>query len=171
MGKSAKMYKRPSKSEKVARQINKQSAPAPRYERSISPEGPRTAIPLFNESRRTFVPTKPDPRLPKLADYDSMSQDSSLVGSPAETSDKVMEDEDADEPDLAMDKDEDTPAAVGKKRKSLKDKVRAAKEAIKEDELKSRGKLAGKKARKGNVLGNVDYVKLLEKRPGKKQFR
>lgn len=100
-----------------------------------------------------------------------MSEDSSLVGSLTGPADKAMEDEEGEEPDLAMDKEDDAPATAGKKRKSLKDKVRAAKEAIKEDELKSRGKLAGKKGRKGNVLGNVDYVKLLEKRPGKKQFR
>ncbi|GAA5997616.1 uncharacterized protein JCM10292_000974 [Rhodotorula paludigena] len=171
MGKSAKLTKRFSKADRTARKINAQSGPSIQ-QRSVSPDdAPRSAIPLFNTSARGRTSTKPDPRLAAAA----AAGPASLVDEPA-----PVHDADGDvEPDLM---DEGDAAAApgsggggGKKRnKSLKDKVRAAKESLRADEQRSRDKLGGgagkggKKGRKGNVLGSVDYVELMEKRPGKK---
>lgn len=71
------------------------------------------------------------------------------------------------------DDDEDAAPVSKKKKGGLKDKVRAAKNAMKEDDARSAAKVAGnrRKGPKTNVLGSVDYVKLHESRPGKKKFR
>jgi transposase len=138
----------------VSRQVN--APPSARPRRSVSPEeGPRSAIPLFNTS------VKGRARLARPADCDPMSLDSSLVPSPAQ-SDKEMEAEQVD-------------GDAASKKKSLKEKIKAAKESIKADEQKNKGKLAGKPKAKGAdkfSLG-VDYVKLHESRPGgfKKKLR
>ena len=72
-----------------------------------------------------------------------------------------------------VDDDEDAAPVSKKKKGGLKDKVRAAKIAMKEDDARSAAKVAGnrRKGPKTNVLGSVDYVKLHESRPGKKKFR
>ncbi|GJN94146.1 hypothetical protein Rhopal_007220-T1 [Rhodotorula paludigena] len=174
MGKSAKLTKRFSKADRTARKINAQSGPGSqqRTERSVSPDdAPRSAIPLFNTSARGRTSTKPDPRLAAAA----AAGPASLVDEPA-----PVHAADGDvEPDLMDEGDAAAGPGSGsgggkKKNKSLKDKVRAAKESLRADEQRSRDKLGGgankggKKGRKGNVLGSVDYVELMEKRPGKK---
>lgn len=62
-----------------------------------------------------------------------------------------------------------------KKKSSLKDKVRAAKESMKVDESKGNTGKLGKSLQRGksNVLGGVDYLKLHEKKLGgmKKKMR
>ncbi|GAA5982583.1 hypothetical protein JCM10908_006706 [Rhodotorula pacifica] len=169
MGRSAKMMKRPTKSEKVSRQINKPAQPAQRIERSLSPDAGPSTIPLFNTSVPGRQTSKPDPRTRKSAASTSSSRPatSDLVGE--DVDDEVMsEDGDGD------DGEEDAAHLGGKKKKGgLKDKVRAAKNAMKEDDARSAAKVAGnrRKGPKSNVLGSVDYVKLHESRPGKKKFR
>ncbi|GAA5966468.1 hypothetical protein JCM21900_003484 [Sporobolomyces salmonicolor] len=149
MGKSAKFMKRPTKAEKVSRQVNKPAAPR---ERSLSPEAPRSAIPLFNTSVPGRQTSKPDPRLDQLAASSS---------APLPAADTLDED--------AMDDDVDgEEAPKAKKKRSLKDKVKAAKESLKDDEQRSKGKLGGKpkKGGKPHVLGGADYLKMHESRPG-----
>ncbi|GAA5871867.1 hypothetical protein JCM1840_004022 [Sporobolomyces johnsonii] len=152
MGKSAKFMKRPTKAEKVSRQVNKPAAPR---QRSLSPEAPRSAIPLFNTSVPGRQTSKPDPRLAQLAG-------SSSAPSPAAD---MVDDEDAMDDGLDDDDDE---APKAKKKRSLKDKVKAAKESLKDDEQRSKGKLGGKpkKGGKPHVLGGADYLKMHESRPG-----
>ncbi|KAI5481370.1 hypothetical protein MNV49_004992 [Pseudohyphozyma bogoriensis] len=152
MGRSAKMMKRPTKAEKVSRAVNN---PAPRRRsRSLSPdEGPRSAIPLFNTSAKRLKS-----RL-QMAD-DIMSLDSSKAPTPAESPAAM------DASEFEQEGGPSTSEPAAKKKKSLKDKVRAAKESVREGEDKSKAKLG--------VLKGVDYVKLHEKRPGgsfKKKFR
>lgn len=76
-----------------------------------------------------------------------------------------------------------TASIVPAKKKSLKDKIKAAKESVRGDEERSKEKLAGRtksraldKSKTGGVvgiLGGADYLKLHDKRPGgiKRRFR
>lgn len=84
-----------------------------------------------------------------------------------------MSEDGGDALDAVDDDNEDAAPLSRKKKGGLKDKVRAAKNAMKEDEARSAAKVAGnrRKGPKVNVLGSVDYVKLHESRPGKKKFR
>ncbi|BGP43826.1 hypothetical protein JCM10450v2_008024 [Rhodotorula kratochvilovae] len=160
MGRSAKLTKRFSKQDREARKINAQSGPDHR-DRSASPDsaGP-SAIPLFNTSVAGRMPTKPDPRHAAHAQSGDMLDDADA--------------EDGIEPALEHRGEDEEPAAQRKKKAGLKDKVRAAKKQLKDDEDRSNDKLSGAQKRKGKkpgVLGSVDYVKLHEARPGKKKFR
>lgn len=144
----------------VSRQINKPSQPAQRIERSLSPDAGPSTIPLFNTSVPGRQTAKPDPR----------SRASAASSRPA-VDDDVMSEDGAG---VGEDDDNEDAAPVSKKKKGgLKDKVRAAKNAMKEDDARSAAKMAGnrRKGPKTNVLGSVDYVKLHESRPGKKKFR
>ncbi|GAA5838557.1 hypothetical protein JCM11251_003424 [Rhodosporidiobolus azoricus] len=166
MGRSAKMMKRPSKADREAKKILDQSCPRPQRVDSDDEEAPSSAIPLFNTSARGRATTKPDPRLAASA---SSSADAlevpTLVGSAR------------GDPDLAMDEDDGEGASSGaakKKKGGLRDKVRKAKELLKEDAAKSDAKLGSrgpKKGKKEHVLGGKDYLALHEKVPGKKRFR
>merc|ERR1712080_467680 len=111
MGRSAKMMKRPTKSEKVSRQINKPSQPAQRIERSLSPDAGPSSIPLFNTSVPGRQTAKPDPR----------SRASAASSRPAVDDDVMSED------GAGVDDDEDAAPVSKKKKGGLKDKVRAAK--------------------------------------------
>ncbi|GAA5879178.1 hypothetical protein JCM3774_002101 [Rhodotorula dairenensis] len=169
MGRSAKMMKRPTKSEKVSRQINKPAQPAQRIERSLSPDAGPSAIPLFNTSVPGRQTLKPDPRSRKSA-ASSGKATAKLVGDEDDGDNAMSEDGGSD---AADDDNEDAAPLSRKKKGGLKDKVRAAKNAMKEDDARSAAKVAGnrRKGPKSNVLGSVDYVKLHESRPGKKKFR
>lgn len=136
--------------------------------RSVSPDtAPRSAIPLFNTSAKR--------RMVQLADYDPMSLDSSLAASPAGS-------------DLDMDEgggsaaalDNPAGAAPKKSGNTLKEKIRVAREGMKDTAAKSKSKLAGAKGQaaekgtKAHVLQGVDYLKLHASRPGgafKKKLR
>ncbi|GAA6024091.1 hypothetical protein JCM8202_004248 [Rhodotorula sphaerocarpa] len=175
MGRSAKMMKRPTKS--VSRQVNKPEQPVHRVERSLSPDAGPSAIPLFN----TSVPgrqstTKPTPQT-RQKPAPKSSEGPDALDDLMDADDGNSEEEDpSTEPGLDG-------AAAKKKKGGLRDKVRAAKNAMKGDEARSSAKLGGggqgagagrpnrKKGPKSNVLGSVDYVKLHESRPGKKKFR
>ncbi|GAA5826807.1 hypothetical protein JCM3770_004699 [Rhodotorula araucariae] len=158
MGRSAKLTKRFSKSDREARKINAQSQPgATDRDRSLSPDT-ASAIPLFNTSVPGRMPTKPDPRRP---------------AHPQPPSADMLDDEPTVERDSDGRDDEHEPAQR-KKKAGLKDKVRAAKKQLKDDEDRSNDKLSGAQKRKGKkpgVLGTVDYVKLHEARTGRKKFR
>ncbi|GAA5938020.1 uncharacterized protein JCM15063_005442 [Sporobolomyces koalae] len=152
MGRSAKFAKRPNKAEKVARQINKPISSHNR-ERSLSPETdqPRSEIPLFNTSAKgRQYSHKPDPR---------------KVNS-------MIEDDGAQEMQVAQEDDEGAEAEEapgGKRKKNLKDKLKAANQALDRDSEKTERKLGAKykKGGKGGpILGGKDYVKMLESRPG-----
>ncbi|GAA6062266.1 hypothetical protein JCM10212_000926 [Sporobolomyces blumeae] len=149
MGRSAKFAKRPTKAEKVARTINKPEQPTSRAQRSLSPdEGPRSAIPLFNTSAKGRAPTKPDPRIkPGL---DAMLDDGEV------------------EPDADLEGEDAGDDLKPKKKRNLKDKLKAAKESLDKDEQRHDQKLGAKykKGGKPHVLGGKDYVKMLESRPG-----
>ncbi|GAA5905957.1 hypothetical protein JCM6882_009081 [Rhodosporidiobolus microsporus] len=170
MGRSAKLMKRPSKQDREAKKIIQQSRPRAQQQPDSDDDDAagRTAIPLFNTSARGRATTKPDPRLA------ASSGDALDV--------PTLVDAATGEPDLAMDEDdgeaqEEASTAAGKKKKGsagLRDKVRKAKEMLKEDEARSDAKLGSrgpKKGKKEHVLKGVDYVKLHEKVPGKKRFR
>lgn len=162
----------------VSRQINKPAEPVRRVERSLSPEAGPSTIPLFNTSVPGRQPLKPDPK----------SRARGGAASTRGNAKDVMDDDEDDDEDGAeegmMDDDDDQdedadPVSVAlgegnkKKKGGLRDKVKAAKTAMKEDDAKSAAKIAGnrRKGPKSNVLGSVDYVKLHEARPGKKKFR
>ncbi|GAA6015180.1 hypothetical protein JCM10207_003631 [Rhodosporidiobolus poonsookiae] len=166
MGRSAKLMKRPNKADRTAKKINAQSAPS-RPDRSPSPDGDadssRSAIPLFNTSARGRAPTKPDPRLAAAAEGAELVDAGAGAGADA-----------MDESDGAEEEDEAPAASKKKKAGGLRDKVRKAKEGLRDDEARTAAKLGGKRVGKGkkeHVLKGVDYVELLEKRPGKKRFR
>ena len=146
MGRSAKNMKRPTKAEKVSRTLN--TAPLHRERpRSLSPDlATRSAIPLFNTSAKR--------RLTQLADYDPMSLDSSAAVSPI-GSDKEMS-VPAGEEGQATDGGREGP-----KKKSLKDKIKAAREGIKEVEEKSKDKLLGRSKGKGVDKGKSGKVGLV----------
>lgn len=153
--------KRPTKAEKVSRQINE---PIRHKERSLSPsnlEETRSAIPLFNTSAKRR-------NLARLND-DIMSVDSSKPSSPIVSgSDKEME--------IPMG-EEGQVGDGGKlllKKKSLKEKIKVAREGLKDNEERSKAKVTGKASSKGRILGGVDYLKLHEKgesRFSKKKLR
>ncbi|GAA5856666.1 hypothetical protein JCM9279_004865 [Rhodotorula babjevae] len=166
MGRSAKMTKRFSKADRVAKKVNAQSGPTP-LSRSASPDhdpDAPLAIPLFN----TSVPG----RVGKQATSHSHSH-------PSRPQQPDSDDDDGLEPALEGDRASSSATAAAapqqKKKGGLRDKVRAAKKAVQDDEDRSNDKLSGaqkrKQAKKHNVLGTVDYVKLHEARPGKKKFR
>ncbi|GAA5927299.1 hypothetical protein JCM3775_002507 [Rhodotorula graminis] len=167
MGRSAKMTKRFSKADRVAKKVIAQSAPAA-LSRSASPDHDADAplaIPLFN----TSVPG----RVGKQA-----SSRSSRPQQQHQQADSDNDDaDDGLEPALEGDHRSSTAASAPqqKKKGGLRDKVRAAKKAVHDDEDRSNDKLSGAQRRKAtkkhNVLGSVDYVKLHEARPGKKKFR
>ncbi|POY74954.1 hypothetical protein BMF94_1930 [Rhodotorula taiwanensis] len=172
MGRSAKMMKRPTKA--VSRQINKPAEPVRRVERSLSPEAGPSTIPLFNTSVPGRQSLKPDPK----------SRARGGAASTRGNAKDVMDDDEDGAEEGMMDDDDDqdegadsVSVALGegnkKKKGGLRDKVKAAKTAMKEDDAKSAAKIAGnrRKGPKSNVLGSVDYVKLHEARPGKKKFR
>ncbi|GAA5894854.1 hypothetical protein JCM8208_006087 [Rhodotorula glutinis] len=174
MGRSAKMTKRFSKADRVAKKVNAQSAPA-QLSRSTSPDpagddDAPLAIPLFN----TSVPG----RVGKQQAQSSRAQQQQQPGPSAVDSD---DDNDGLEPALEGDRSSSTAAVAAsssssqKKKGGLRDKVRAAKKAVQDDEDRSNDKLSGaqkrKLAKKHNVLGKIDYVELHEARPGKKRFR
>ncbi|KAM0755504.1 hypothetical protein T439DRAFT_4873 [Meredithblackwellia eburnea MCA 4105] len=168
MGRSAKLMKRPTKAEKVSRQLNAPPQTSTRRERSLSPDdGPRSAIPLFNTSAKRRLQQR-------LQDYDPMSLDSSKAPSPA-TSDGMEEDE-----QLAAQGSAQGTTAEGKKKKSssFKDKIKSARQAVEEAQLKGKSKLSGKpitaatSASEGagtgkknkHILGGKDYLKTWDKR-------
>lgn len=151
-----------SSTDRVAKKVNAQSAPTP-LSRSASPDQDADAplaIPLFNTSvpgRVGKQSTAPSSRPQQQQQPDSDGDDDGL------------------EPALEGDRPSAAAAAPQKKKGGLRDKARAAKKAVQDDEDRSNDKLSGaqkrKMAKKHNVLGSVDYVKLHEARPGKKKFR
>ncbi|BGP20571.1 hypothetical protein JCM10213_003831 [Rhodosporidiobolus nylandii] len=165
MGRSAKFAKRPSKADREAAKINKQSRPR---QRSPSPDddaaaGP-SAIPLFNTSAKGRAYAK-DPRRAAAAS-------AAATGGAREVEEQ--------EPDLAMDESdgegEGASAPAAKKKKGsagLRDKVKKAKDALEADGARTDKKLGGGKKgpKKDYILGGKDYVALHEKTPGKKRFR
>ncbi|GAA5908560.1 uncharacterized protein JCM6883_005586 [Sporobolomyces salmoneus] len=151
MGRSAKFAKRPTKAEKVARQINKPINSHNR-ERSLSPEtNERSEIPLFNTSAKgRQVSNKPDPRKVPL---------------------EAMEDDNEEEPaDLVEALEEEAAGSGGgKKPSTLKSKLKKATQQLKQDGEKTERKLGakyGKGGKKAPILEGKDYVKMLESRPG-----
>lgn len=159
MGKSAKNMKRPNRAEKVSRQTN-----APARPRAVSPghSGEQSAIPLFNSSRKS---TKTETRSTNPAAI-------ALLAGGLPTGDDPRQEE--EQLDLVEQLSAEN-GSVAPKKKSLKDKVNAAKDRMKLHERKgkepklSRGLTRGK----SNVLGGVDYLKLHEKKLGgmKKKMR
>lgn len=158
MGKSAKNMKRPNRAEKVSRQTN-----APVRPRVASPSLPdeKSAIPLFNSSRKLTVPPTRSTNPAAIA--------AAAGGLP--TGDDLMHEEEQ----LDLVEQIASGGATIKKKSSLKDKVRAAKESMKVDESKGNTGKLGKSLQRGksNVLGGVDYLKLHEKKLGgmKKKMR
>ncbi|GAA5962267.1 hypothetical protein JCM3765_004727 [Sporobolomyces pararoseus] len=153
MGRSAKFAKRPTKAEKVARQINKPLNSSTR-QRSLSPEiegettTVRSEIPLFNTSAKgRQYSTKPDPRKVNT----------------------MIEDDDDEAPELVDADDEEVVESSKKKSKNLKEKLKLANQSLDKDESRVDRKL-GSKYKKGGkkppILGGKDYVKMLESRPG-----
>ncbi|KAK4700518.1 hypothetical protein P7C70_g5728, partial [Phenoliferia sp. Uapishka_3] len=174
MGRSAKMMKRPTKAEKVARTIN--APPRPR-QRSISPEieSAKSAIPLFNTSAKRGDHSKLSAKAAPAPDkFRFPDVTGPTVAMELEAEDGMNEDEDEDETA--------EPSEGGnliKKKSNFKDKVKIARAAVEEAEIKGREKLSGKTSggkpggKKGHVLGGTDYLKQFESRPGgfKKKMR
>ncbi|GAA5979479.1 hypothetical protein JCM5350_003919 [Sporobolomyces pararoseus] len=157
MGRSAKFAKRPTKAEKVARQINKPLNA--QRQRSLSPdlEGEttqRSEIPLFNTSAKgRQYSTKPDPR---------------------KVTTMIEGDDDDEEAPELVDADQEE-QEIGKKpssssnKKNLKEKLKVANQALEKDSKRTERKLGAKYGKGGNktpILGGKDYVKMLESRPG-----
>lgn len=99
-----------------------------------------------------------------------MSLDSSAAPSPRAVSPSPINVDDDDDDNAANDTSSVVPETElsfdkkGKKHKSLKDKVKAAKLNIKSHS--NDGKVKEGALKKRRVLGDVDYLKLHEKRPG-----
>lgn len=138
-------------SDRVAKKINDQSKPKEQVASDDEDEDAPSQIPLFNTSV-PGRPTKPQ----RSAQQQQQGSDGEL------------------EPDLRMYGGGGADEGPAKKKKGgLKEKVKKAKDSLKEDEAKSDAKL-GKGRRKGAftpVLKGADYLKMHEKTVGKKRFR
>ncbi|GAA6038742.1 hypothetical protein JCM8097_002375 [Rhodosporidiobolus ruineniae] len=159
MGRSAKLMKRPTKADKETKKILNQSRPRTARLPSPDDDAAPSAIPLFNTSVAGRTQSRPDPRLS------------------SRTADDLADDSMRDDPPPDDVDEQDEPFAGGKKKPKggLRDKVRRAKDSLKDDQMRTDAKLGRTKAKKGgkvsHVLKGVDYVQLHEKTPGKKRFR
>lgn len=140
------MMKRPTKAEKLSRQVNTPSAPA-RRDRSLSPDlhpsGP-SVIPLFNTSAKRRGAAHP---------IAGLGAHEALVTTAREAEARRASDRERLE-EAGMTVGEAEVEGAGRKKKGLKDKIRAAREEVAAGEERSGRKLGGKPERKkAGVLG------------------